>query len=161
MKRPLQLTALATLLFSACSALAAEYGGHSKAHAEIDVTKIVRGNGEHNWITTEGVTRSGNVLTFKEVTIAQNGWLVIHPFEHGKPNGDKYVASTFVRQGTTQNVEIEVFKGVETGENLVVMLHNDSNDNEIFDFVFVDDLNVMDKAVFEGNTIVAHRIEAP
>ena len=54
------------------------------------------GNGESNWIITEGLTRDGDTLTFKEVVIDGSGWLVIHPFENGKPNGDKYVAASYL-----------------------------------------------------------------
>ncbi|MEE4280443.1 MAG: hypothetical protein V2I41_00765, partial [Pseudomonadales bacterium] len=53
------------------------------------------GNGANNWIDVAGVTRDDSVLTFPEVQIDGNGWLVIHPFEDGKPNGDKYVAQTY------------------------------------------------------------------
>ena len=119
------------------------------------------GNGESNWIVVEDVIRDGNVLTFSDVTIDGNGWLVIHPFEDGKPNGDKYVAATFVADGTNEDVDIEVYKGLETGEMFVVMLHRDLNENGVLDFVFVDDTNVMDKAVFEGNRMIAHMIPSP
>lgn len=43
----------------------------------------------------------------------------------------------------------------------VAMLHSDVNNDETFDFVFVDELNVADKAVFEGKTMIAHVIKAP
>lgn len=119
------------------------------------------GNGENNWINTNNVGRDGKVLTFSDVTISSNGWLVMHPFEDGKPNGDKYVAATFVESGTNSDVQIEVYKGIATGEQFIVMLHYDSNDNEIFDFVFVDDRNVMDRAVFEGNKMIGHVFAAP
>ena len=119
------------------------------------------GNGEKNWIVVDGVTRERNVLSFKEVRIDGNGWLVMHPFEDGKPNGDKYVASTYVESGTTQDVDIEVLKGVTTGEMFIVMLHRDLNENQVLDFVFVDDRNVMDKAVFEGSRMIGHAIPAP
>ena len=49
------------------------------------------GNGTKNWIDVAGVTRNGSVLNFPEVQIDGNGWLVVHPFENGAPNGDKYV----------------------------------------------------------------------
>ena len=74
------------------------------------------GNGEKNWITIEGVQRQDGTLTFSEVQIDGNGWLVIHPFEDGAPNGDKYVASAYVKNGTNSNVSIKVHKGLETGE---------------------------------------------
>ena len=44
---------------------------------------------------------------------------------------------------------------------IIVMLHSDSNSNKIYDFVFVDAVNVMDKAVFEGNMMIAHALSVP
>ena len=105
--------------------------------------------------------RDGPILTFSKVNIEGNGWLVNHPFEDGKPNGNKYVGATFLNDGENENVEVKVHKGLETGERIIVMLHSDRNSNKIFDFVFIDDVNVMDKAVFEGNMMIAHAIATP
>lgn len=52
-------------------------------------------------------------------------------------------------------------KGLAGGEMFIVMLHSDSNANEILDFVFVDERNVMDRAVFEGDLMIGHAIGAP
>ncbi len=119
------------------------------------------GNGDDNWIIVDDVQRDGGKLTFKEVKIAGNGWLIIHPFEEGAPNGDKVVAAAFLNAGTNSDVSIEVYKGLESGERMIVMLHHDSNDNGVLDFLFVDELNVMDRAVFEGSTMIGHIIAAP
>ena len=119
------------------------------------------GNGSENWIQTEGMQRDGNVLKFAEVQIDGDGWLVIHPFQDGAPNGDRVVARTFLKSGTNTNVEIEVHKGLSSGEMMIVMLHKDSNNNGEFDFIFVDDRNVMDLAVFEGSTMIGHALPAP
>lgn len=119
------------------------------------------GNGEKNWISVDDFQRDGTVLTFAEVQIDGDGWLVIHPFEDGAPNGDKYVASTFLRDGKNTDVNIEVFKGLAPGEMFIVMLHSDSNANQVLDFVFVDDQNVMDLAVFEGSKMIGHAIPTP
>ncbi len=88
------------------------------------------GNGSQNWITVEGVTREGGTLTFSEVQIDGDGWLIIHPFEGGAPNGDKYVASKFLEDGKISNVQIQVHKGLSSGEMFIVMLHRDSNENK-------------------------------
>ena len=133
----------------------------STVQAAEPAAQMTMGNGEANWISADRATRDDNVLTFAEVNIATDGWLVMHPFEEGKPNGDKYVAATFVSMGSNENVPIEVYKGIETGERFIVMLHADSNANQIFDFVFVDDVNVMDRAVFEGNKMIGHVFVAP
>ena len=124
-------------------------------------SQISIGNGENNWITVEGVIRDQSTLTFSEVQIAGDGWLVIHPFEDGAPNGDKYVASTYLEDGKNLNVSINVHKGLVTGEMFIVMLHRDVNENKVLDFVFIDDQNVMDTAVFEGSTMIGHAIAAP
>ena len=124
-------------------------------------SQMTRGNGENNWIVIDDVKRDGSTLTFSNISIEGDGWLVIHPFEDGKPNGDKYVGATFLNDGNNQNVEIKVHKGLESGEMIIVMLHSDNNSNKIFDFVFVDDVNVMDKAVFEGHKMIAHAISVP
>lgn len=122
---------------------------------------ISMGNGSQNYIITEGVTRVDSILTFPEVRINGNGWLVIHPFENGVPNGDKYVAATYLKSGINSDVAIEVIKGLAPGEMFIVMLHRDSNENGVLDFMFVDDENVVDLAVFEGSTIIGHAIPAP
>ena len=126
-----------------------------------EAPKITLGNGDQNWILVDAVQRSDSTLTFAEVNIDGNGWLVMHPFENGKPNGDKYVAASYVENGKNTNVDIKVHKGIETGENFIVMLHRDINENKVLDFVFVNDTDVMDAAVFEGTKMIAHIISAP
>ena len=151
MKRPSKLTSAGFIMgLIAASAL-----------AEQSRPQITMGNGEQNWIVTDNATRDDKTLVFSEVNIQASGWLVMHPFEDGKPNGDKYVAATYLSEGVNSNVAIEVYKGITTGEKFIVMLHSDSNHNEIFDFVFVDDVNVMDKAVFEGTKMIGHIFVAP
>lgn len=139
---------LITLLFAQC--LTAE-----------EAPAITLGNGDKNWIIVDDVKRAESVLTFSEVNIDGNGWLVIHPFEDGKPNGDKYVASTYLTDGKNSNVDIEVYKGLSKGEMFIVMLHRDVNENKVLDFVFINDTAVMDTAVFEGSKMIAHAIPAP
>jgi len=119
------------------------------------------GNGTKNWIDVAGVTRNGSVLNFPEVQIDGNGWLVIHPFENGAPNGDKYVAKTYVENGKNTDVDIDVLKGLTAGEMFIVMLHRDVNENKVLDFIFVDATNVMDRAVFEGPRMIGYAIPAP
>jgi hypothetical protein len=85
----------------------------------------------------------------------------MHPFEDGKPNGDKYVAATYLNSGKNTDVEIEVHKGIETGDMFIIMLHRDLNENQVLDFVFTSEIAVMDEAVFEGSKMIAHAIPSP
>ena len=55
-------------------------------------SQMTMGNGENNFILLDDVKRNGSTLSFSKVSIEGNGWLVIHPFEDGKPNGDQQSA---------------------------------------------------------------------
>ena len=123
--------------------------------------QITLGNGDANWIVTEGATRDGATFTFGEVRIDGNGWLVMHPFKAGRPVGEVYVGATYLRDGENRDVAISVETEPAPGEMFLVMLHRDVNENREFDFVFVDARNVLDSAVFEGTTMIAHPIAAP
>ena len=123
--------------------------------------EITLGNGAANWIVVEGASRDQATLSFSEVQIDGNGWLVMHPFKDGKPIGDIYVGHTYIEDGKNQNVEISIDPEPDSGDMFIVMLHRDVNENQEFDFVFVDEVNVLDKAVFEGPVMIAHAIAAP
>ncbi len=151
----MSLSALADQHYSA------EKSKSVKPASDSSAPKITLANGEKNWIKVDGLSRDGKIFTVPEVHIDGNGWLVMHPFEGGKPNGDKYVAASYVKSGTNKDVQITVHKGVESGEKFIVMLHRDLNENKVLDFVFVSDTGVMDEAVFESSTMVAHVIAAP
>jgi hypothetical protein len=125
------------------------------------VQKVTLGNGEANWIIVEGAKRDRSTFTFREVQIDGNGWLVLHPFKDGKPVGEIYVGATYIENGDNRDVEITVDDEPATGDMFIVMLHRDVNENQEFDFVFVDEVNVLDKAVFEGTKMIAHAIQAP
>ena len=66
------------------------------------------GDGDANWIVVDDASRDGATFTFSEVQIDGNGWLVMHPFEDGKPNGDIYVGATYIPNGENRDVEIKV-----------------------------------------------------
>jgi hypothetical protein len=131
------------------------------AEGQGEAPKISFGNGSQNWIVVKGTTREGATLTFPEVVIDGNGWLVLHPFKDGKPVGEIYSGATYITSGKNTGVAVEIDKVPETGEMFLVMLHRDVNENQKFDFIFIDDRNVIDRAVFEGMTMIAHAIPAP
>ena len=126
---------------------------------KMDHSKIVTGNGTHNFITLEGASRDGNSLTFPEVVISKPGFLVLHPFKDGKPVPTEYVGAVPIKTGQNTNVAIEVDGGVSSGDMFVIMLHYDMNEDEIFDFN--DGITVPDAPVFEGHKLIALRYRAP
>jgi len=148
-----------------------------------DAPAMTIGNGEKNWITVEGVSRSADAtyteqritsgssavrrgdsttLKFNEVHIDGDGWLVLHPFINGKPNGDWVAGYRFVKSGTNKDVAITLNPAPKPGTMFLVMLHSDTNSDGVFDFVFVEDgINVEDRAIFEGSRMIAHVFAAP
>lgn len=123
--------------------------------------QISMGNGSDNWIMLDGASREGETLTIPEVKIDGNGWLVLHPFEDGKPNGKITVGHTYLSSGISRDVAITVERPVNTGDMFIVMLHRDVNENQDFDFVFIEENKVIDEAVFEGNVMIGHAYPAP
>lgn len=117
---------------------------------------ITMGNGDQNWIILDGIRREGATLTVPEVVISDSGWLVMHPFKDGKPDGSVYVGATYLPEGKAENVAITIDEEPRAGEIFIVMLHYDVNHNEVFDFIHLEDGNVVDKAVFEGTTMIGH-----
>ena len=121
------------------------------------------GNGEKSWIVVDWMKRDARQFSFPEVTLAEPGWLVLHPFEDGAALGKIYVGAKYLPAGTHKDVTIEVHTAPEPkpGTQFIVMVHGDVDRDETFDFYFVDERNVADKAVFEGTTMIAHNLPAP
>ena len=159
------LTGIAALAVSACQNSAPENdamieeaaGASEEASADADITL---GNGENNSITLEGITRTGSVFTVPEVKIEGAGWLVMHPFRDGTPVRNEYVGSTLLPAGTSENVTIDVGAPPAEGDMFIIMLHNDVNEDGVFDFGD-GEANVPDAPTFEGELLIAHPISAP
>ena len=133
----------------------------SLALAGTALAQMTMGDGEKNSIVTEGVMRNGSTFTFKDVVIDGNGWLVIHQIVDGKPIGEKYIGASYIKSGENKDVALTINYAPAAGEAFLVMLHRDVNENKTFDFIFVDPPHVLDKAVFEGNRMIAHTFAAP
>jgi len=131
------------------------------AIAETEAPAMSMGNGDNNWIVTEGATREGSNFVFPKVRIAGAGWLVMHPFKDGKPNGKVVAGYAGVPDGVSENVSITVDQAPTAGAPYIVMLHSDANQNGRFDFVFVSEREVVDAAVFEGSTMIGHVYVTP
>lgn len=142
-------------------AASADHETTPTAAADAPAASITLGNGESNWIVVDDVTRDGDLLTFSEVQIDGQGWLVLHPFANGDPVGARYVGATYLESGKNEAVDVQLDAVPDSGDSFLVMLHSDVNENQEFDFVFVDDRNVLDRAVFEGTKMIAHAFQVP
>lgn len=148
----------AGFLLTACEGSNTQIVHETATKTEVDHSIIVTGNGVDNNITLAGASRNGATFTFPKVTISQPGFLVMHPFRDSKPVQTEYVGAVPV-SGTQESVSIEVSPAPATGDNYIVMLHYDMNEDGIFDFN--DGVTVPDAPVFEGSTLVALRYVTP
>lgn len=158
--------------------------GCSAAEDPAPTPQITMGNGVSNSIQIEGLTRergekifsdvrtSGNdvstyrtnstAITFPKVVIETSGWIVLHPVIDGKPNGDIVSGFSYLEAGENIDVTLDMVYPADAGSKYLVMLHSDVDEDRVFDFVFVEDgINVEDRAVFEGSTMIAHFISLP
>ena len=163
--RAITLAASAFVL-SACAAHDAESATSEPSPKLTDATErdeslptIKLGNGENNYVVTEGATREGATFTFSKVAIDKPGFLVIHPFKDGKPAQTVYSGAAPLTAGVHENASVTIDYEPASGEMFVVMLHYDMNEDGVFDFN--DGVTVPDAPVFEGDTLVALRIAAP
>lgn len=106
----------------------------------------------------EGMKVDGCFLIFSEVMFDEFGWFVFYLFEDGVLQGKIYVGVKYLVVGMYENVIIDVIIVLELmkGINFIVMLYSDVDGDEIFDFVFVDECNVVDQVVFEGLMMIGY-----
>lgn len=158
--------------------------GAAGGAAAQEPAQMTLGNGERNAIIMDGLTRVEGETTFSEVrvdgdavksfrgtstailipevTIENNGWIVLHPVIDGRPDGDMVSGFTYVAAGTSADVIIPFNHPAVAGDKFLVMLHSDVDNDRVFDFVFVEDgINVEDRAVFEGMRMIAHVFAVP
>ena len=170
--------------FAALALLSASLCGTSFAQDAPAAPQITMGNGANNAIQVEGLVRDSDVksfsqvrvdgdamssfradstsITFPEVTIERNGWVVLHPVIDGRPNGDMVSGFSYLETGTHVDVTINIDHPADPGDKFLVMLHGDVDEDKVFDFVFVEDgINVEDTAIFEGTHMIAHVFAVP
>ncbi len=158
--------------------------GPSAAQDAAAPPQITMGNGEANVISLDGLALSdgptvfsevrvdesavktfrahSTALTFSQVTIEKNGWLVLHPVIDGRPDGDMVSGFAYVTAGENADVMVRIDHPAKRGDKFLVMLHSDVDEDRVFDFVFVEDgINVEDRAVFEGTHMIAHIFAIP
>ncbi len=68
---------------------------------------------------------AGKTLTVDSVSIADDGWLVVHAIVDGAPVVPASIGHAAVKAGTTKNVVVELSEPVEAGSKVLTMLHVD------------------------------------
>lgn len=90
--------------------------------------------------------KPGDSVNIGLVDIQDGGYVVIHEADNGVP-GAIVGASVLLSSGEKQNVEVNVSRELDEGEEFIAMLHNDNGDGT---FNAADDAPVQDE---NGNVI--------
>nr|WP_224450625.1 PGF-CTERM sorting domain-containing protein [Haloprofundus salilacus] len=73
----------------------------------------------------------GQSVVVEEIELSDGGFVSVHT---GSPNGPTIGASSYLESGTHSNVEVALDESVTGDTSLYVMVHQDTNGNEQFDF---------------------------
>lgn len=78
---------------------------------------------------------TGETVTVQNVTLPSGGFVVVHARNvSSAPVESVLGASSYLTNGTNENIEITLNEPINESTRLVVMAHTDSNDNQVYDF---------------------------
>lgn len=77
---------------------------------------------------------AGATLKVDAVTIASDGWLVIHATQDGKPVVPASIGHTAVKAGTSNNVSVQLSAPTRPGDVVITMLHADTGKIGTYEF---------------------------
>ncbi|WP_435076542.1 DUF7282 domain-containing protein [Halococcus sp. AFM35] len=91
-------------------------------------------NGTAALAVADGTT-AGETVTVRNATLPDGGFVVVHaPNVSTEPVGSVIGASSYLENGTTENVTVSLTDPLREDTRVVVMAHTDSNDNQVYDF---------------------------
>lgn len=85
-------------------------------------------------IDLDGVTTEGSTITIPSVTLAEDGFVVIHTVLDDQPVVPESIGHAMVSAGKHENVAVEVNFDPVAGESYVVMLHEDTDGDGVYEF---------------------------
>jgi len=89
-------------------------------------------------ITVKDQIISQNMIAVSSVTInGSSGWVVVHKDDNGSPQvPDIITEPVYLNEGTTENIKLQIKSDVSIseGEKVWVMLHEDTGEEEMYEF---------------------------
>ncbi|MGQ5517242.1 DUF7282 domain-containing protein [Halococcus saccharolyticus] len=87
-------------------------------------------------LAVDDQTTTGETVRIRNVTLADGGYVVIHaPNASEAPVESVLGTSSYLENGTAENVTVTLGQPLTESTDVVVMAHRDTNDNGVFDFV--------------------------
>lgn len=85
-------------------------------------------------INLDGVTTEGGTIIVPSVTLAEDGFVVIHTVLDGQPVVPESIGHAMLSAGKHEDVAVEVNFDPVAGESYVVMLHSDTDGDGTYAF---------------------------
>lgn len=85
-----------------------------------------------NMIAADGIKVTGKSVTVGSVSADKTGWLVVHQADESGTPGP-VIGHTMVKKGSSKNVSIDLDNEVPSGSKLVIMLHEEGDNDTDFD----------------------------
>lgn len=86
-------------------------------------------------VSVEDQEGDGTTVTVPEATIeGSSGWVAIHLDDGGMPLVPQTEGETYIEEGTTGDVTVELDTPVDSSQTLYAMIHTDNPDDEAYNF---------------------------
>ena len=90
--------------------------------------------GEQAMVSADDQKAEGNTVLVSQVMMPEDGFVVIHSVQDGKPMAPQSIGHTAVKAGENNDVRVELDYAPQAGEDFVVMLHKDTGQMGTYEF---------------------------
>jgi hypothetical protein len=90
--------------------------------------------GEQAMVAADDHKAEGNTVVVGQVTMPEDGFVVIHSVQDGKPMAPQSIGHTAVKAGKNSDVRVELEYAPKAGEDFVAMLHRDTGQMGTYEF---------------------------
>jgi putative membrane protein len=90
--------------------------------------------GDQAMVAADDQRAEGNAVVVGQVTMPENGFVVIHSVKDGKPMAPQSIGHTAVKAGENTDVRVELEYTPQPGEDFIAMLHRDTGQMGTYEF---------------------------
>ena len=90
-------------------------------------------------VTFEDQTSNGSAVVLANITLPNGGFVAVHNTTEGGQVGDVLGNTTYLESGTHENLTVTFMNtSISSETELTVMLYEDTNDNQVYDYPAAD-----------------------
>ena len=127
----------------ASAAMAATDSASSVASQETTTEQETTVAQEQANVTFNNQSSNGTAVVVNSSVLPEGGYLVIHASEDGEA-GEVLGNSSYFEPGEQENVTVMLDAPLDESQELIAMAHQDTNDNQVYEFPEADDPYTVD-----------------